>query len=42
MRYSFVSKAGETLFTETDWCLHETDSKRNVCFTESRLRVYST
>ena len=22
MRYSFVSKAGETLFTETDWCLH--------------------
>lgn len=42
MRYSFVSKTGEILFTEYDLCLHEIDLNRNVCFTESTLRVYST
>ncbi len=41
MRYPFVSKAGETLFTEYDLCLHEIDLNGNACFTELKLRVYS-
>lgn len=42
MRYFFVGKTGEILFTEYDLCLYEIGLDGNACFTESRLRVYST